>query len=111
MIVGISDYQTETIPDLQFAHKDAEIFSEYLQSKAGGELGKEQIMLLTNEQATTGQLGAALDWLMEESQPGDQAIVYFSGHGDVETKTKMNHGFLLTYDSPASVYIANNSRR
>ena len=77
MIVGISDYQTETIPDLQFAHKDAEIFSEYLQSKAGGELGKEQIMLLTNEQATTGQLGAALDWLMEESQPGDQGDCLF----------------------------------
>ena len=35
-------------------------------------------------------------------QEGDRAIIYFSGHGDVETQTMFQMGYLLTWDSPAS---------
>ena len=106
VVIGISDYADPGIPDLKFAHKDAEAYAEYLRSKAGGGLTDDQLMLLTNEDATTAQMAMALDWLMEKSQDGDKAIIYFSGHGDVETKTKMQNGFLLTYDSPSKVYVA-----
>ena len=106
VVIGISDYQDEEIPDLEYAHLDAEAFAAYLQSPAGGELKEEQLKLLTDHKATTGQIAAALDWLIEVSKENDKAIIYFSGHGDVETKTNRNLGFLLTYDSPARVYIA-----
>ncbi len=106
LIVGISQYQDEEIPNLQFAHNDAEAFATFLKSKAGGALAEENIQLLTNEQATTAQIAAGMDWLIEDSQEGDQAIIYFSGHGDVETKTALQLGFLLTYDSPPTTYIA-----
>ncbi|TNE46854.1 MAG: tetratricopeptide repeat protein [Bacteroidetes bacterium] len=105
VVVGISDYQDPGIPDLNYAHRDAEAFAEYLQSAAGGSLGNDQFMLLLNENATRGKLLMAFDWLIEESTEGDQAIIYFSGHGDVETKTKIQEGYLLTYDSPPKVYI------
>ena len=106
VVVGVSDYQNEDIPDLRFADKDAEAFIAYLQSKAGGNLSDDQLMVLINEGATTARLAAAMDWLIESVQEGDEAIIYFSGHGDVETKTTMQHGFLLTHDSPATTYIA-----
>ncbi len=106
VVVGVSDYQNEDIPDLRFADKDAEAFLAYLQSKAGGNLSDDQLMVLINEGATTARLAAAMDWLIESVQEGDEAIIYFSGHGDVETKTTMQHGFLLTHDSPATTYIA-----
>lgn len=106
VLIGISDYQNPDIPDLQFAHKDAMTFYTFLQSKAGGSLSEEHIMLLTDSLATKGKIAMALEWLMEESKKGDKAIIYFAGHGDVETKTKVPHGFLLTYDSPPNSYMA-----
>ena len=106
VIVGVSDYQSEEIPDLKYAHKDAAAFKTYLQSSAGGKITEENIELLVNEEATTAKIVAALDWLISKSKKGDKAIIYFSGHGDVETKTAMQMGFLLTHDSPPNVYMA-----
>ncbi|MCB9283831.1 MAG: caspase family protein [Lewinellaceae bacterium] len=104
VVIGISNYQFEAIPDLQFAHRDAEAFANYLKSKAGGSLTDNQIELLTNQEATYAQMYKALEWLLDESMAGDKAIIYFSGHGDTETKTISQRGFLLPYDSPPRSY-------
>jgi tetratricopeptide (TPR) repeat protein len=104
VVVGISDYEDEKIPDLKYAHRDAEEFVNFLKSKAGGSLGDEQIMFLSNEDATYGQIFAALDWLLEESGKNDKVIIYFSGHGDVESKIMRQQGFLLTHNTPATNY-------
>lgn len=100
VVVGISDYQNPDIPDLKYAHKDAQAFVKFMQSPSGGSLDEGHMQVLLNEQATTASIAAALDWLMEESMEGDRAIIYFSGHGDVETKTMFQLGYLLTWDSP-----------
>lgn len=105
VIIGISDYQDPGITDLRFAHKDAEAFANYLRSPAGGSLNEDQLRLLLNSEATQAQLGNALDWLMEVTQEGDRAIIYFSGHGDLEKKTRSQQGFLLCWDAPPRVYM------
>jgi len=106
VVIGVAKYQNPNITALQFTDADAKAFAKYLRSPAGGTIAEDNIKLLTNEQATQGQMAMALTWLMQESQEGDQAIIYFSGHGDVETTTMMNFGYLLTYDAPASTYMA-----
>ncbi|MBL7806382.1 MAG: caspase family protein [Saprospiraceae bacterium] len=106
VVVGISDYQDPAIPDLRFADRDAEAFANFLRSPAGGSMTNEQMTLLTNKDATTGKMIAALDWLISASQPGDEAIIYFSGHGDVEQVTKFQRGYWLSWDSPPAVYPA-----
>ena len=106
VIVGISDYQDEGIPDLRFADKDAEAFAAHLQSPAGGIVPGESIKLLTNEEATIGNIMAAFTWLIDECQAGDRAIIYFSGHGDVEKVTAFKRGYLLAYDTPPTTYMA-----
>jgi uncharacterized caspase-like protein len=106
VVVGISDYQDKDIPDLRFADKDAQAFAAYLQSPAGGTVPSENIIVLQNEKATTARIADALIWMLETSKAGDRAIIYFSGHGDVETITRFNRGYLLTYDSPPKIYMA-----
>ena len=106
VVIGISDYQDLKISDLQFADKDASAFAAWLQGPAGGTVPADNIKLLTNKAATTGAIAAAMDWLIADSKKGDQAIIYFSGHGDVETLTRFQRGFLLTYDSPPNNYKA-----
>ncbi len=106
VVVGISDYQNPQIPDLRFADKDAEAFVHFLRSPAGGSLGGNQLKVLLNESATSGQFAAALDWLLEKSEPGDQAILYFSGHADVERRTISQPGYLLCWDAPPQIYMS-----
>ncbi len=104
VVVGISDYSEDLIPDLRYAHKDAIAFANWLRSPAGGGLPDGHIKLLTDKNATTANMIMAMDWLIDESRPGDRAFIHFSGHGDVERVTRFSNGYLLTYDSPSSVY-------
>ncbi len=105
VVVGISDYQADGITDLRFAHRDAEAFAAWLRSPAGGSLPDDNIQLLLNEKATKAQFDAALGWLLEHSKEGDQALIYFSGHGDVDSKIIGQEGFLLFWDTPFQSYI------
>ncbi len=106
LVIGISNYQDEAIPDLRFADKDAEAFAHFLRSPAGGALDEGHLKILLNEQATAGQIAAALYWLIEECKEDDEVIIYFSGHGDVERKIMGQPGFLLCWDAPSRVYMA-----
>ena len=104
LVIGISDYQDSDIPALQYAHIDAEEFAGFLKSKTGGALKEEQIEFITNEQATVANIYGKLDWLLEVTEENDLTVIYFSGHGDVETATSRNRGFLLSYDTPPTNY-------
>lgn len=106
VVVGISDYQDPTIPDLKYADKDAKAFADFLKSPAGGRLDDDHLKLLLNKDATLGQFASSLDWLMEICKEGDRALIYFSGHGDVERKTVSQPGFLLCWDAPGRVYMS-----
>ncbi|MCK6692835.1 MAG: tetratricopeptide repeat protein [Thermoanaerobaculia bacterium] len=105
VVIGISDYHDPEIPDLRFAHRDAEAFANFLRSPAGGSLDGDHLKVLTNEQATAGRIAEALDALVEQAKEGDQVIIYFSGHGDVERKMVSQPGFLLAWDAPSRVYM------
>ncbi len=106
VVVGISDYQDEGIPDLRFADKDAEAFAAFLQSPTGGSVDQDHIKLLINEEATAAKFAIALDWIWEVAKENDRVIIYFSGHGDVERKSITQPGFLLCWDAPSKVYMA-----
>ncbi|MCB0628165.1 MAG: tetratricopeptide repeat protein [Saprospiraceae bacterium] len=107
LVVGISNYQDEAISNLSYADRDAGIFAEFLQSGPGGALGADQIRLLTNADATLARIQAGLEWLMHQTRPGDQAIFYFAGHGDVETRNDTGKGYLLAHDTPKNNYRLN----
>ncbi len=106
VVVGISDYQDERIPDLHFAHRDAAAFAQFLRSPAGGALDEDHLKVLLNEQATAAQFAMQLDWLWEVAGEQDRVIIYFSGHGDVERKSITQPGYLLCWDAPGQVYMA-----
>lgn len=110
VIVGISDYEDVNIPDLQFAHRDAEAFKNYLQSPSGGNISQDNITLLLNEDATGGNVHKAMYELLKKAGSKDKCVIYFSGHGDVETIFQDEPGHLLLYDTPAEIYQINSLR-
>jgi len=102
VIVGISEYQN--ISKLSYAHKDAEAFYKYLRTPQIN-VPIENIKMLLNKDAISGEIYGALDWLTESVKENDKVIFYFSGHGDVEKKTIHQNGFLLAYDAPIAAYM------
>lgn len=96
LVVGIDRYQhgSQSTPD--HARRDAEAFAAFLKTPAGGAVAWADLVLLTNEQATSARVIDALDWMASESRLGDKIIVFFSLQGLL---TDHNDVQLLFYDA------------
>ena len=55
IIIGISDYKL--VQDLQYAHKDAQAFENFLLTDAGGKIPKKNIETFLNDNATRNNVG------------------------------------------------------
>lgn len=108
LVIGISRYQF--IDTLNFADADASFFAAYLKTSKFWNIDPADITVLLNDQAKYGDLTVQLQQIAMQCQPGDNLIFYFSGHGDVETNTLFNRGFLLAQDTYSSNYMANGLR-
>jgi len=97
LIVGVGRFQETSITPLQYAEKDAKDFYTYLTSPIGGKFKKENVILLTNEQATSSNVKAALDKISNMARPDDLVLIYFSSHGTPPDKFGGVH--IVTYDS------------
>jgi len=97
LVVGISKYQK--LPEdlwLQYPDKDAKALADFLASPRGGGLAADQILMLTNDQATTAGVRKGLAAVLKE-RPGKDDTVYvlIAGHGTVDS----TGAYILTYDS------------
>ena len=83
VIVGISQYRYGGIylNDLSTPTKDASEFDRFLltESTHGNQTG--WVDLLTDEQATEGNIIHSLETMNKQTEPDDVAIFFFSGHG------------------------------
>ena len=101
LVIGIANYENETIR-LRYTARDATIYAQFLQTVAGGKVLPANVNLLTESRATNAAIYGFLNSIRKKSQPGDRAIIFFSGHGDVETD--FQEGYLLAYDTEPNNY-------
>src|SRR5262249_36090069 len=96
----ISTYQQLPVKQwLQHAHQDALVFNEYLRSPRGGSLPASDVVLLTNETATTAAIKNAFEtFLKARAGPNDTVIVFIGAHGVIEP-TQHGGAYIVTYDS------------
>ncbi len=100
VVVGISGYKhsDKGIPNLKNAANDAHTFADFLRSDQGGGFKKDNVLLLTNEQATSSALRRALFTFLKKAIEEDLVIFFFSGQGAPEPGSPENY-YLLTYDA------------
>lgn len=97
LLIGISKYQK--LPQnlwLQYADADAKTFSDHMSSLRGGGVTPEQMVVLTNEQATTAAVRNAFQtFLKNRAGPKDTIFILVAGHGTVDSRG----AYIMTYDS------------
>jgi tetratricopeptide (TPR) repeat protein len=95
LLVGISKYAKPEL-NLQFAHADANTFASLLESPRGGGLPPENVLLLTDQAATTAAVRNGFqDFLKRRATKNDTVIILIAGHGIADGK----NAFIVTYDS------------
>jgi tetratricopeptide (TPR) repeat protein len=95
LLVGISKYGNPGIGDLQYAHADATVFGKLLESPRGGAVPRENILLLTDKDATTAALRNGFQSFLKGATKNDTVIILIAGHGIADGKD----AFIVTYDS------------
>ena len=100
VVIGISKYLNADngIPPLQFAHRDAIVFMDFLRSPQGGGFAPSCVKLLINEQATTRNIRSALFTFLKQAGKDDLVLIYFAGHGAPEIGRPDNL-YLISYDT------------
>src|SRR5262249_61708039 len=72
----------------------------FLQSPSGGRFLADDILLLTNEQATQARIREALTGFVSRPGPDDLLFVFFASHGGPDPFAQQNLYF-LAHDSEA----------
>ncbi len=107
VVIGIDTYPR--IPRLKYAVKDAQAFYELLVQN--NRIPVENIILLTNKQATLTNLRSTLGTkLKQNAGRDDMVIIYFAGHGATERDAMSPDGdglekYILPHDAdPKDLY-------
>lgn len=110
VVIGVSRYEHEDIPDLQYARTDAEAFRDYLVNDF--DVPADHVFTLFDEQVTTRSMLAALgEEVVRRAEPEDMVIIYYAGHGAPEEVGGSGDGndgaekYLVPYDAnPTSLF-------
>jgi len=95
LVIGISKYRDEMIPQVRYARRDAEIMASYLESVAG--VARSRMKVLTDEGATLSDVSAHVEeWLPRRVSASTTVFVYYAGHGMPNLST--GKAFLVPYD-------------
>ncbi|MBD0401362.1 caspase family protein [Flammeovirga sp. EKP202] len=78
--IGVSDYMNGGL-DLKYGAKDANDFKSIIQAQQGGLYENVYHKLLTDSEATKGNILDALEWIQNETTSKDVAMIFMAGHG------------------------------
>lgn len=86
LIIGASDYADNRIPDLLACGNDARGLYDVLTDPTIGMFPKEQVTMLVDADVTEDAVVDAIDQLGRRVGPQDLVLVFFSGHGAVDSR-------------------------
>jgi len=97
VVIGVSRYQFNEsgLTNLDFADKDAEALRGFLRTDGGGGFKDEDIVCLTNENATLLAVEAALNRFLTKAGPNDLIYLFLGGHGAPDPRDPQKLYFLL----------------
>jgi serine/threonine protein kinase/uncharacterized caspase-like protein len=101
LVIGVGEYlRTEAVESLRFAARDAQALADALADPDLCAFPRDQVVLLTDRDAPRDAVVQRLSrWLPERARGAELVVIYFAGHGLVQTVGRRQEGFLLPYDA------------
>ncbi|MBE2230499.1 MAG: caspase family protein [Chitinophagaceae bacterium] len=99
LLVGVAEYSSPKLK-LKYAGRDARLFFSYLTETRG--FPRENVFILPDSAARSGKIYNSIIDLMKWLGPGDELLLYFAGHGDVQQVADFDEGFFLAWDASDS---------
>ena len=97
LAIGIDGYAD--VPDVPFADRSAQQFAQIAERIWGAQ--KQNVIVLTNIEATSGRLRGRLRTMLNRLGPQDQLLFYYAGHG---VPGKDGSAYLLAQDGGPGSY-------
>jgi hypothetical protein len=79
VVIGVGQYASDDIPDLDFARSDAQSVYDFLKSDAAGPF--DDVLFLADEEATGAAMRQALFVFLQQADWNDLVVIYYAGHG------------------------------
>jgi uncharacterized caspase-like protein len=100
LVIGISKYKNnlQGIPNLEYADADARSIYEFLQQPSAGRFAREDMLILTNEQATLARIRQALNSFVATASADDLLLIFFAGHGAPDPSAPQDL-YVIAYDT------------
>jgi uncharacterized caspase-like protein len=105
LIVGIGTFQDHNIEPLRYTVNDAQSFASVLIDPKYGNFKTANVHTLTNDQATTRNIKAQLNWLARSAAPDDLVVVYVATHGSSRDMDTVGVNYVITHDTEVGANI------
>jgi uncharacterized caspase-like protein len=96
VVIGVGQYASEDIPDLEFARADAESVRDFLLSERAGPF--DEVLFLADADATGAKMREAMFVFLQQADWDDLVFIYYAGHGAPDPNRPDNL-YLLPTDS------------
>jgi hypothetical protein len=98
LVVGIAKFHYDRL-NLRYTRKDAEAIAALFQDPTYGHFAPDHIRLIADEDATTVNFRAGLNWLARMAGEGDLAVIYIATHGTARDQDVAGANYVVTYDT------------
>jgi uncharacterized caspase-like protein len=105
LIIGIGTFQDHNIEPLRYTVDDAESFASVLLDPKYGNFKAANVHTLTNDQATTRNIKAQLNWIARSAAPDDLVVVYVATHGSSRDMDTVGVNYVITHDTEVGANI------
>jgi len=105
LIVGIGSFTDKNIEPLRYTASDAQSFQDALTDPKVGSFKADHVHSLLNDQATTKNIKAQLNWLARSAAADDLVVVYVATHGSSRDLDTVGVNYIITHDTEVGANI------
>ena len=100
LVIGISHFADANIDPLKYTAEDAKLFASTLQQPTGGSFAADHVRTLLDDDATTPNIRAGLNWIARNAKPEDLVVIFVATHGSArELDSVAGANYLITQDT------------